>query len=69
MAIEVSILAAFFAVLATQATPWFLTAYLPGWAIGLGLCQLQGYYEHARGTRSHYGRLSNVLFFNDGLHV
>ena len=69
IAIEVVLLAAFWTVLATQLTPWFLTAYLPGWAIGLGLCQLQGYYEHARGTRSHYGRLYNFLFFNDGLHV
>jgi hypothetical protein len=66
---ELLLLAAFWTILATQATPWFLTAYLPGWAIGLGLCQLQGHYEHARGTRSHYGRIYNFLFFNDGLHV
>lgn len=69
VAIETLVLAAFWFGLASQLTPWFLTAYLPGWAIGLGLCQLQGYYEHARGTRSHYGRVYNVLFFNDGLHV
>ena len=66
---ELLLLAAFWTLLATQLTPWLLTAYLPGWAIGLGLCQLQGYYEHARGTRSHYGRIYNFLFFNDGLHV
>jgi hypothetical protein len=30
---------------------------------------LHGYYEHARGTTSHYGRLYNLLFFNDGYHV
>ena len=47
----------------------FLWVYLPGWAFGLGLCQLQGHYEHARGTTSHYGRLYNLLFFNDGYHV
>ena len=69
MAVELALLAAFWTLLATQLTPWFLTAYLPGWAIGLGLCQLQGHYEHARGTRSHYGRIYNFLFFNDGLHV
>jgi fatty acid desaturase len=69
LAIELLLLAGFWTLLATQLTPWFLTAYLPGWAIGLGLCQLQGYYEHARGTRSHYGRIYNFLFFNDGLHV
>jgi hypothetical protein len=67
--IELLLLAAFWTLLAMQLTPWFLTAYLPGWAIGLGLCQLQGHYEHARGTRSHYGRIYNFLFFNDGLHV
>ncbi|HSF46959.1 MAG TPA: fatty acid desaturase, partial [Burkholderiales bacterium] len=26
-------------------------------------------YEHTRGTVSHYGRLYNLLFFNDGYHV
>ena len=48
---------------------WFLWAYLPGWALGLGLCYLQGHYEHARGATSHYGRIYNFLFFNDGYHV
>jgi hypothetical protein len=62
-------LAVTWAIVATQAPSWFLGAYLPGWALGLGLCQLQGYYEHTRGTRSHYGRIYNFLFFNDGLHV
>lgn len=47
----------------------FLTVYVPGYAIGLGLCFLQGHYEHARGTTSHYGWLYNTLFFNDGYHV
>jgi hypothetical protein len=51
------------------APKFFLTVYLPGWTIGLGLCQLQGYFEHARGTVSHYGRLYNFLFFNDGYHA
>jgi fatty acid desaturase len=41
----------------------------PGWFAGLGLCWLHGHYEHARGTTSHYGRLYNLLFFNDGYHV
>jgi hypothetical protein len=50
--------------------PWFfLTTYLPGWLLGLGLCHLQGHFEHARGTTSHYGRLYNLVFFNDGYHV
>jgi len=47
----------------------FLLVYLPGWAVGLVLCQLQGHFEHARGTTSHYGRVYNLLFFNDGYHV
>ncbi|HJQ25726.1 MAG TPA: fatty acid desaturase [Blastocatellia bacterium] len=46
-----------------------LTVYLPGYLFGLGLCYLQGHYEHARGTVSHYGRLYNLLFFNDGYHA
>jgi hypothetical protein len=46
-----------------------LTLYLPGYLLGLGLCLLHGRYEHARGTVSHYGRLYNLLFFNDGYHV
>jgi hypothetical protein len=50
--------------------PWlFLCAYLPGYVVGLGLCSLHGYYEHHRGTLSHYGALYNLLFFNDGYHV
>jgi hypothetical protein len=47
----------------------FVFVYLPGWLLGLALCQLQGHFEHARGTTSHYGRLYNLLLFNDGYHV
>lgn len=47
----------------------FVFVYLPGWALGMALCWLQGHYEHARGTTSHYGSLYNLLFFNDGYHV
>jgi hypothetical protein len=46
----------------------FVYAYLPGWALGLVLCSVQGHYEHARGTTSHDGWLYNLLFFNDGYH-
>ena len=42
---------------------------LPGWILGLALCQLHGHFEHAGGTTSHYGRLYNLVFFNDGYHV
>jgi hypothetical protein len=50
--------------------PWaFATVYVPGYFAGLGLCFLQGHFEHAQGTTSHYGWLYNRLFFNDGYHV
>lgn len=50
--------------------PWFFVAvYMPGYLGGLLLCQLQGHFEHAGGTTSHYGWLYNRLFFNDGYHV
>lgn len=50
--------------------PWFfVSVYFPGYLAGLGLCQLQGHFEHAGGTTSHYGWLYNHLFFNDGYHV
>ena len=42
---------------------------LPGYLAGLGLCSLQGHFEHARGTTSHYGWLYNWCFFNDGYHA
>ena len=48
---------------------FFVSVYLPGLAIGLSLCWLQGRYEHIGGTVSHYGRIYNFLFFNDGYHV
>ena len=48
---------------------FFVQVYAPGYLVGLGLCWLQGHYEHARGTTSHYGRLYNFLLFNDGYHA
>jgi hypothetical protein len=51
-----------------------LTAYWPGYVLGLLLCQLQGVLEHRR-TRSaahgvsYYGKLHNLLWFNDGYHA
>jgi hypothetical protein len=57
------------AVMASRSPTFFLTTYLPGYLGGLALCALHGYYEHAQGTTSHYGRLYNFLLFNDGYHV
>jgi len=48
---------------------FFLLTYLPAYIAGLSLCWIHGHYEHARGTVSHYGRLYNFLFLNDGYHV
>ncbi|MEP7353255.1 MAG: fatty acid desaturase [Acidobacteriota bacterium] len=49
---------------------FFLVGYVPGYFAGLGLCAAQGYWEHAAGApTSHYGRLYNLLCFNDGYHA
>jgi Fatty acid desaturase len=70
--VEVALVATLFAALAAAAPRLFATALLPGWLAGLGLCQLQGRFEHAGGRDagiSFYGRLWNLLWFNDGYHV
>lgn len=69
LAVETAAVLGLWAVLLTWQPAFFLTAYLPGYVVGLALCGLHGYYEHAHGTTSHYGRLYNLLFFNDGYHV
>jgi hypothetical protein len=66
---ETALVSALWALLAVKSSEFFLGIYLPGYLAGLGLCALQGHYEHAGGTTSHYGRLYNVLCFNDGYHV
>jgi hypothetical protein len=69
LCLEALALTALWAAMATTSPQFFLLTYLPGWLLGLLLCYLQGHYEHARGTISHYGWLYNFLFFNDGYHV
>ena len=69
MFVEGALVLALWATLATISPRFFFLVYLPGWTLGLGLCALQGHFEHARGTTSHYGRIYNTLFFNDGYHV
>jgi hypothetical protein len=54
---------------AAASVPQFFFAVLPGYALGLALCFLQGHFEHAPVTASYYGRFYNVCFFNDGFHV
>ena len=69
LAIQVAAVLTLWAVLIGRAPHWFAAVYLPGYVAGLCLCALHGYYEHQQGTTSHYGRVYNLLFFNDGYHV
>ena len=36
-------------------------SYVPGYLAGLGLCYLQGHFEHVHGTTSHYGWLVQLV--------
>lgn len=67
--VDFAVVLAFWVVLLLFFPGFLLTVYLPGFVLGLGLCYLQGHYEHARGIVSHYGWWYNFLFFNDGYHV
>lgn len=69
LALQVAAVLASWLALALLAPRFFFVIYLPSYAIGLGLCALHGHYEHHHETTSHYGRLYNLLFFNDGYHV
>lgn len=69
LAVETGLVLALWAALAALAPRFFYRTYLPGYVLGVGLCWLHGRYEHAGGTTSHYGRLYNLLFLNDGYHV
>src|SRR5215472_1684381 len=49
---------------------FFVEAYVPGYLAGLGLCAMQGRWEHAAGRPiSHHGVIYNLLCFNDGYHA
>jgi hypothetical protein len=67
--IEAALVCALWTVTAVTHPMFFATSYLPAYCLGLTLCGLQGHYEHAHGTTSHYGAIYNVLCFNDGYHV
>jgi fatty acid desaturase len=55
---------------------WFLLCYLPAFFLSLALVNIQNYYEHYgalpentyANSVSYYGRLYNLLTFNDGYH-
>ena len=68
MALEIFLVVALWAIIATRGHELFFT-WVAGWIGGMVLCQLQGHFEHVRGTVSHYGTPYNLLFFNDGYHV
>jgi hypothetical protein len=68
MAAEIVIVVAFWATIALRGHD-LLVMWAAGWIGGMLLCQLQGHFEHARGTVSHYGTPYNLLFFNDGYHA
>jgi len=69
LATEMFLIAALWGLLLSFDVRFFLLTYLPAYAAGLVLCGIHGHYEHARGTVSHYGRIYNFLFLNDGYHV
>ncbi|HUF48680.1 MAG TPA: fatty acid desaturase [Vicinamibacterales bacterium] len=69
LAVEVVLILAAWSVMAVTAPAFFAATYLPAYLAGLGLCAMQGRYEHAGAvTTSHYGRVYNLLCFNDGYH-
>ena len=64
------------AIFAAVSWQWTLLCYLPAFALALALVNVQNYYRHygakpgdrAADAVSHYGRLYNLLTFNDGYH-
>jgi hypothetical protein len=70
LAVETALVVCACAMLAALQPRFFLLVYVPGYLAGLGLCAMQGYWEHAAGSAtSHYGRIYNFLCFNDGYHA
>jgi fatty acid desaturase len=69
VAAEILLISVLWVTLLWETPRFFMAVYLPGLALGLMLCYLHGYYEHAGGTTSNYGGLYNLTFFNDGYHV
>jgi len=70
LAVETGLVLSLWAALAYVSPRFFLLTYAPGYLAGLVLCAAQGHWEHD-GERavSHYGRIYNWLFFNDGYHA
>ncbi|MGH7470772.1 MAG: fatty acid desaturase [Longimicrobiales bacterium] len=69
LTVEVGLVTVLWIAMLARGPEFFFGTWLLGWLGGLLLCHLQGHYEHVRGTVSHYGKLYNTAFFNDGYHV
>jgi hypothetical protein len=70
LCIETALILCLFTSMAIFRPRFFVLVYLPGYLAGLALCSMQGYWEHAAGRpTSHYGRVYNLLCFNDGYHA
>lgn len=69
IALEAVLISGLWGFLLFNSPRFFLTVYLPGLCLGLVLCYLHGYFEHAGGTTSNYGPIYNFVFFNDGYHI
>ena len=69
IALEAVLISGLWGFLLFNSPRFFLTVYLPGFCLGLALCYLHGYSEHAGGTTSNYGPIYNFVFFNDGYHI
>lgn len=70
LGVETGLVLCLWTTLAIFETRFFLWVYLPAYFAGLGLCAMQGYWEHAKGhPTSHYGWVYNFLCFNDGYHA
>jgi hypothetical protein len=68
--IETALVVCLWVILASLQPRFFLLTYVPGYLAGLGLCAIQGYWEHPlQCPLSHYGRIYNFLCFNDGYHA
>src|ERR1035438_7875437 len=70
LGLETALALCLWSAIASLRPRFFLTAYLPGYLAGLGLCALQGHWEPAAASpTSHYGWIYNFLCFNDGFHA
>lgn len=69
LCVEIALILAVWTVVAIVAPLVFFVTFIPAYLAGLGLCAMQGRYEHAGAvTTSNYGRIYNTLCFNDGYH-